>query len=264
MKLLRRLSDSSVLNQSWRDDQLHALLSDVCKEIDAEFLAKHRTALDGTTVVLVLMTGCRCFVAWSGDSRCLVCSKNMDGDRVATFKTIDHRPNLPQEAERVQQAGGVVVDVGDGALRVALQGYQERICEIRRAEQQGLGLIGKGPVALAVTRSLGDRAFKKVTCGQDVVLSVPEIKSFQMNDSYQYLVLTSDGVSDILSDGEIIAGLPQCSNTVDLQSEIRSACSALVQDAYKRGSRDNLSMIVVHLGWDASSINVDSAKRRRV
>ena len=43
------------------------------------------------------------------------------------------------------------------------QGFEERVRELRRARAQGLGTIAKEPIALAVSRSLGDRDFKAVT-----------------------------------------------------------------------------------------------------
>eukprot|EP00913_Durusdinium_trenchii_P033060 g30951.t1 len=67
---------------------------------------------------------------------------------------------VPYEAERVKRAGGMVVK-WDGTQRVAKADYEEKMRELRRAKAQGLGTIGQPPVALAVSRAMGDRDFKE-------------------------------------------------------------------------------------------------------
>jgi len=161
MKLLKKLSadpDASV----WNNDRIESSLCSAFEEIDADFLAKFRTAVDGTTAVVALVVGDNCFVACAGDSRCVTCHEKADGGLAAAAFTDDHRPSLESEAQRILSVGGEVVQLEEGGpCRVAQGGYKERVIEIIRAEQQGLGTIGKAPVAMAVSRSLGDRDFKK-------------------------------------------------------------------------------------------------------
>jgi len=203
-----------------------------------------------------LITGTRLFVAWVGDSRCLLC-RRVTVDEISTMAmTEDHRPSVEAEAERVRAAQGVVVDFGGGFFRVAHPGYEERIREIRRAQAQGLGRIGKEPMALAVSRALGDREFKAVT-GKALLIPTPGVRSFQLNRSHRCIALMSDGICDVMSNGEAI-------DELQAHDDVRAACGALVQEAYKRGSQDNLTVIYVRFEWEGGAADLaEEAEARK-
>lgn len=273
MKLLKRLTGEQS-NAFWTDDRLCGALREVCEELDVEFLAKYRTAPDGSTVVAALITGARLFVAWVGDSRCLLCRHASQGGIVTVALTDDHRPSTPSETDRVKKAGGIVVNF-DGALRVAHEGFDERIREIRRAAAQGLGTIGKEPVALAVSRSLGDRDFKAVT-GKALLVATPSVRSIELSPSCKFIVLMCDGISDVMSNEQVVFELDFVREPGDPAASVRKACGGLVQEAYKRGSGDNLTAILVQFEWEGEGPGSDTgredpalasdsdAKRRRV
>ncbi|CAE8689669.1 unnamed protein product, partial [Polarella glacialis] len=63
VKLLKRLS-ADTDTASWTDERFSSCLTEICEELDTEFLAKFRTALDGSTLVVALITGQRIFTAW--------------------------------------------------------------------------------------------------------------------------------------------------------------------------------------------------------
>lgn len=253
VKLLRRLSaepDRAV----WTDDRLEGALRSVCEELDTEFLARFRTAQDGTTLVVALVVGERCFIAWAGDSRAVLCRRDpSDGSRLASAVTKDHRPSNEAEAQRVRALGGEVVELGDGAMRVAQGGYEERVRELIRAEQQGLGLIGKQPVAMAVSRSIGDRDFKTVTRGADIISATPEVTTLRLGDADRFLVLISDGITDVLRDEELVATLAAAGADADEgdgAGDAQAACSRLVQESLRRGSMDNVTAALVRFEWE--------------
>mmetsp|Transcript_58409 Transcript_58409/g.136524 ORF Transcript_58409/g.136524 Transcript_58409/m.136524 type:complete len:410 (-) Transcript_58409:126-1355(-) len=235
----------------WTEKNLSSTLQEVSEELDADFLAKFRTAPDGCTLVVAVVLGTRLFVAWAGDSRCLLCRHTSKGEIATVALSEDHRPSMPGEAERVQQAGGVVVNF-DGALRVAHQGFEERMREIRRAKAQGLGTIGKEPVALAVTRALGDRHFKAVT-GKALLSAKPSIQCVRLDESCQFVALMCDGIPDVMRNEEIVFEL-DFSRDADAAADVKAACGALVQTAYKRGSSDNLTVILARLQWTSEGV----------
>lgn len=250
LRLLKKLSDARVV---WSDERIREALCEVCEELDSEFLVKHRTVPDGCTVVVALIVGARLFVAWIGDSRCVLGHVNSEGDMKAVSLTEDHRPSLVEEANRVVAAGGIVVNF-DGALRVAHEGYEERMREIRRAQANGLGTIGKNPVALAVSRSMGDREFKAIT-GKPVLISTPDVRIVKLNWSDKLLALMCDGVSDVMRDSEVVSEVERA--VVNSETGIRGACGALIQEAYHRGSGDNLTVVLVNLDWGSDCNEVD-------
>lgn len=250
-KLLKKLS-ADTNKESWTEERFTSLFKEICEELDTEFLAKFRTAPDGCTVVVALITGTRLFVAWVGDSRCVVAQRSDEGFIVPVPLTEDHRPDIEAEAERVTKAGGIIVDLsGFGLLRVAHTGYEERIREIRRAQAMGMGVIGKEPIALAVTRALGDREFKAVT-GRALLVPTPDVKCFRLNQRHKFMALMCDGIPDVMTDDEALAELErtrQSQRVGDAAAKARAACGALVQEAYKRESQDNLTVVLVQLIW---------------
>ena len=93
--------------------------------------------------------------------------------------SVDHKPNLPLEAERVMKAGGHVKNVS-GCWRVA------------------------GPpgcaVMLSVSRALGDRDLKDAAA-EPLVSCVPEMATRELvPERDRLLVLASDGLWDVVSD----------------------------------------------------------------
>ncbi|KDO19430.1 hypothetical protein SPRG_15420 [Saprolegnia parasitica CBS 223.65] len=128
-------------------------------------VANRRNRDDGTTAVTVLAQRDTIYVANVGDSRAVLIKK--DGDAIALSN--DHKPNRPDERERVTNMGGHVIFWG-----------------VWRVE----GI-------LAVSRAIGDRMLKPY------VIAEPEITEHERCDDDAYLVLASDGVWDVLSNAEV-------------------------------------------------------------
>jgi len=250
MNLLRKLS-ATIDRSAWTEARVCDALTQVFREVDTDFLAKYRTALDGTTAVVSLILGTALFTAWAGDSRAVLCQQRSPDDGIGTIPlTDDHRPGRESEADRVAQAGGTVVDLNEGAWRVAHMGFEERVREIRRAEQQGLGLIGKEPTALAVSSSFGDRDFKPVTCGKEIITVTPEVQCMRLDRSHKFIALVCDGIPDVMENESIVFDLAFVRDPSNSAADTKLACKALVQEAYNRGSGDNMSVILARFQWE--------------
>lgn len=87
---------------------------------------------------------------------------------------------------------------------------------------------------LAVTRAIGDRRLKKY------VSAVPEIKTRSIKDGDEYLILASDGVWDVLSSQAAV-------DVVCSAKDVHEAARRLTETAYKRGSMDNITSLVIDL-----------------
>jgi len=250
MKLLKKLSaDRKVLGE----DQIKQYLQEVCEEIDTDFLAKHRTIPDGAAIVVAFLTGTRLFVAWVGDSRAVMCRRTGQEEFETVALTKDHKPDLEVEAQRVQKAGGVVVsDAWGMTYRVAHPGYEERMREMKRAEAQGLGIIGKEPVALAVSRAIGDREFKSVT-GKQLLIPTPDVTCIRIDRSVKFIALMCDGIPEVMTNEQVVGELAFVRESLDFAADVRAGCGALVQEAYKLGSGDNLTVILVRFRWEGVS-----------
>mmetsp|Transcript_14692 Transcript_14692/g.36607 ORF Transcript_14692/g.36607 Transcript_14692/m.36607 type:complete len:289 (-) Transcript_14692:520-1386(-) len=85
---------------------------------------------------------------------------------------------------------------------------------------------------LAVSRAFGDRPLKRF------VISTPELCEEQLTPDDEFIILASDGLWDVLSNQDA-TGLIR-----DIPDPERAA-KKLTEEAYARGSNDNISCIVV-------------------
>ena len=87
---------------------------------------------------------------------------------------------------------------------------------------------------LAVSRALGDRMLKTF------VISEPEIKTWTRQTIDHYIVLATDGVWDVLSNEEV-------ARLVIEADEPQWASKIVMEEAYGRGSMDNICVVVIDL-----------------
>uniref|UniRef100_M4B5V9 PPM-type phosphatase domain-containing protein n=1 Tax=Hyaloperonospora arabidopsidis (strain Emoy2) TaxID=559515 RepID=M4B5V9_HYAAE len=87
---------------------------------------------------------------------------------------------------------------------------------------------------LAVSRAIGDRMLKPL------VVAEPEVKELTRTEEDQYLVLASDGVWDTVSNDEV-------AQLVLKYEDPQTAAQHLMEEAYARGSMDNICVMVIDL-----------------
>lgn len=163
-----------------------------------------------------------------GDSRAVLCR-----DGLALALSEDHKPDRKDEKARVEQAGGVVVNIG-GIWRVCTA-----------ASSTGIKLHYDDNLYLATSRAFGDRLLK----GDhgDLVSSVPEIKCQSVEPNDLFFVLACDGVWDVMSDQDVVDVAAKALVT----DNAREAAAAVVREAYKKASLDNLTATVVQFDWQS-------------
>ncbi|KAK6911614.1 PPM-type phosphatase-like domain [Dillenia turbinata] len=116
-----------------------------------------------------------------GDSRAVLATTSDDGNLVPVQLTVDFKPNLPQEAERIMQCKGRVFCLEDepGVHRV-WPPYEETL-------------------GLAMSRAFGDYCVKDFG-----LISVPEVTQWNITSRDHFVVLATDGVWDVLSNQEAV------------------------------------------------------------
>eukprot|EP00298_Acanthocystis_sp_HF-20_P011143 c19251_g1_i2.p1 GENE.c19251_g1_i2~~c19251_g1_i2.p1 ORF type:complete len:335 (+),score=129.33 c19251_g1_i2:139-1143(+) len=141
-------------------------------------------SLSGTTCNLVYLSGNHAICANAGDSRSIIVYKSHNQTKIQEL-SIDHKPELPQEQQRIEAAGGRVEPVKDeldefiGPKRVWLK------------DQDTPGLM--------MTRSIGDFVAQSIG-----VIWEPEFIEYDLDFSqYPYLILASDGIWEFLSNEEV-------------------------------------------------------------
>jgi protein phosphatase 1L len=166
--------------------------------------AKHQ----GCTAIVAYKLNNRLYVANAGDARAVLCGP----DNTAVDLSRDHKPDRPDEKERIEKLGGSVTE-----------SYPARVNGI-----------------LAVARALGDKALNPY------VTSMPDITATILTADNPFLILACDGIWDVFTSQEAVNLVAE--ELVKKPNDYNNAARALVQGALHKGTTDNVTAIVV--GFD--------------
>lgn len=133
----------------------------------------------GTTAAVALIVGDMLYAANVGDSRVVLC-RNGGAVRL----TVDHKPDLPGETERVTALGGTI---------------------------QNNRVNG----ALAVTRAFGDAQFGELVSGD------PYITVTKLNKTDTFLLVACDGLFDIFMDDVAVAIASGCATSKEAAVKLK-------------------------------------------
>ncbi|XP_009369998.1 probable protein phosphatase 2C 34 [Pyrus x bretschneideri] len=190
--------------------------------IDKEL--KHSSKLNsywsGATALTIIKQGENLVVANIGDSRAVLASVSDDGSLAALQLTVDFKPNLPQEAERINRSNGRVFCLQDepGTYRVWMPN-------------------GKTP-GLAISRAFGDYCVKDFG-----LISMPDVTQRRITSSDQFVILATDGVWDVISNQEAVKIVSSCPDRKKTAKRL-VGCAALAWKTKKRGiAMDDISAI---------------------
>ncbi|XP_050253584.1 protein phosphatase 2C 51-like [Quercus robur] len=172
----------------------------------------------GSTAVVAVVGEEELVVANCGDCRAVLFSGG-----VALALSRDHKPDRPDELKRIEAAGGKVIN------------------------WNGNRVLG----VLTTSRSIGDHYLRPY------VISKPEVTVTKRSNNDEFLILASDGLWDVISNEVACQIVKRClegrlrrkSLEVEVENESRAAEAAavLTELAMARGSKDNISVIVVEL-----------------
>lgn len=167
----------------------------------------------GSTAATALIKDGRLSLAWAGDSRCVLARSGLE-----PIETADHKILVRAELDRIIKARGLVQD---GIW----------VCDQERT------------YGIAMTRALGDKVLNNYG-----IIPLPQIIECELHKNNEFLILASDGIWDVISSEEAIEIVKDqlIGQSVD-NSRCSAAAGALMQEAIKRGSRDNLTAVVVAL-----------------
>ncbi|KIZ03468.1 hypothetical protein MNEG_4488, partial [Monoraphidium neglectum] len=170
--------------------------------------------LVGSTAVVAVIGRGEVHLAHCGDSRAVLCRKG-----AAISLTTDHKPDRSDEAARVKASGG----------RVVFKAGTHRV----------MGL-------LAMSRALGDHFLRPY------VIADPEITSFQRSSDDELLILATDGLWDVFAAQEAVNLALRSAQRARARGASRTAAcrvasGVLMRAAVTRGSRDNITVVVVDL-----------------
>ncbi|KAL4231005.1 Protein phosphatase 1K [Mactra antiquata] len=159
-----------------------------------------------TATVCLLRNGIELVVAHVGDSRAIMCR---EGESLRLSH--DHVPDDQEEAVRIKQCGGSIVDNSLGVSHVN----------------------GR----LTMTRSIGDIELKPFG-----VTAEPYIRSIRIKHGVDaFLLLNTDGLSFVLNDQELMDIITSCSTPSE-------AAHLITDQALQFGSEDNSTAMVIPFG----------------
>lgn len=195
-------------------------------QTEAQFMdiAAEENLQDGSTLVAALVYDGGLVACNVGDAEMCLASK----DRVFSLSEIHNPSKNPQEVERVQTLGGRV--------------YTNRVGHHRL----GHPYLNPSFFNLGVSRAIGDVMYKnsKFTDGKaSGLVADPHVVSVELDwDADDFFVLACDGLWDVVTHAEasefILTGLER-------GDSLQEITSAIVGEALRKGSTDNISVIVV-------------------
>ncbi|PIN23266.1 Serine/threonine protein phosphatase [Handroanthus impetiginosus] len=189
-------------------------------------LADENSAVDsycGTTALTALVLGRNLLIANAGDSRAVLCRRG-----VAIQLSQDHRPSCQVEQKRVEDLGGTIED-----------GY----------------LNGE----LAVTRALGDWYMKLPFGSASPLTAEPEFQRTFLTEEDEFLILGCDGIWDVISNQDAVRLVRR---ELRHHNDPQHCAKELINEALQRGTRDNVTAIVVCFSSPKSQDSVPSERPR--
>lgn len=135
----------------------------------------------GTTAVTLVKQGQDLVIGNVGDSRAVLGTRVQDNSLSAVQLTVDLKPNLPGEAERIRRCKGRVFALHD------------------EPEVARVWLPHNDSPGLAMARAFGDFCLKDFG-----LISVPDVSYRRLTERDEFIVLATDGVWDVLSNKEVV------------------------------------------------------------
>lgn len=176
----------------------------------------------GSTAVVALVCSSHIIVANCGDSRAVLCR-----GKEPMALSVDHKPNREDEYARIEASGGKVI------------------------QWNGHRVFG----VLAMSRSIGDRYLKPWIIPEPEIMFIPRARDDEC------LILASDGLWDVMTNEEACevarkrillwhkkhGAPPLVERGKGIDPAAQAAAEYLSMLALQKGSKDNISVVVVDL-----------------
>jgi serine/threonine protein phosphatase PrpC len=183
----------------------------------------------GTTLNLLIHINTHVISVNIGDSRSIILKRSFPKK---TFEylllSIDHKPILKKEKERIKKSGGEVhKDIYDGKYEGPSRVWVK----------------GENYPGIAISRSIGDYVAEKIG-----VISEPDIKSFYLDTTYKLAIVASDGLWDAFNEEDVIS----FSNQFFKKKNIENFSEEIGNESVKRWDdysieRDDITVVTVLL-----------------
>ncbi|XP_072071704.1 probable protein phosphatase 2C 33 isoform X1 [Arachis hypogaea] len=157
----------------------------------------------GTTAVTLVKQGKDLVIGNVGDSRAILGTRDHDDNLIAVQLTIDLKPNLPREEERIRLRKGRVFPLQNEP-------------DVARVWLPNSDFPG-----LAMARAFGDFCLKDFG-----LISVPDVSYHRLTENDEFVVLATDGIWDVLSNEEVVDIVASAPRPSAARSLVESAVKA--------------------------------------
>ncbi|KAL0403375.1 UNVERIFIED_CONTAM: putative protein phosphatase 2C 33 [Sesamum radiatum] len=184
----------------------------------------------GTTAVTMVKQGQDLVIGNVGDSRAVLGTRDENNSLTAVQLTVDLKPNLPAEEERIRKCKGRVFALQD------------------EPDVARVWLPNSNAPGLAMARAFGDFCLKEFG-----LISVPEISYRRITDKDKFVVLATDGIWDVLSNEEVVDIVGSCpSRSYAARTLVESAVKAW-RSKYPTSKVDDCAVVCLFLDSNEST-----------
>ncbi|KAJ0983839.1 hypothetical protein J5N97_002195 [Dioscorea zingiberensis] len=232
--------DDGVANCSGDADKwLSAARKDVFvkafEELDEEL--GHSSSIDcicsGSTAVSVVKQKEHLIIANLGDSRAVLGTRDDKNQLVPLQLTVDLKPNLPSEEERIKSCRGRVFAL-------------EEEPDVHR-----LWMPDEDCPGLAMARAFGDFCLKAFG-----LISTPQVTHRELSERDEFLVLATDGVWDVLSNKEVVKIVSSVSKRSEAAKHLVQRAVKAWRSKHSSSKVDDCAVVCLFLKHISSSSNV--------
>lgn len=199
----------------------------------------------GTTATILVVTELAVIVANVGDSRAVLSHWNRDcegNDKVTPLQlTVDHIASSPDEQFQIIEKGGFVSQSGgiprvNGSLAVS-----RSLGDVKLSRY-----LSRTPHVFALTKY---EVYDKCRKSSKQERAHREHKNVEISevDGVQpcFIIMASDGLWDVMTNQEAVDMVVEVIESNNSGTEYQLAAELLTQEAYVRGSSDNIGVCVV-------------------
>jgi serine/threonine protein phosphatase PrpC len=208
---------------------LESTEKNIQKKISTSFLKTNKDILsdieicdEGSTAITAFFFKGELFVANVGDSRAIIITNG-----IASPCSIDHTVKNADEKERISDI------LADKKEKISDTPKANKVVDAVVFNDDGL-INNNTNFYIIPSRDFGDSDF------EDYVKPDPEIFQATLIDSDECLILASDGLWDVI-------GNQEAANLIQKQNSLEEKSHILVEEALKKGSGDNITVIVIDI-----------------
>ena len=247
----------------------------------------------GSCACVIIIVDNTIYSANVGDSRALISS---DHEQNIKELTVAHKPNSPKEYTRIIKSGAKIYCDGDDELldgpleisrddiyypykgnqmnslscpflpQIHINRTQSMINVNNKIKSPKGNLVYRiQPSTLAVSRTIGDVSAKLPIFGgiPNAVISTPDIKSFELGNNIDFILIGCDGIFDVLDSYECAKcawfGIKN-SKTNDINNTCLNGVNMVIKTAMNRKSTDNVSCVIIGMENIEKEIHLKGVK----